>query len=134
MQTIHKNFFKLPTNILKFDLKGNELPVLVYLFYLSDNEIIHPSKQTIADKLGLSRRTVDKAISSLVKKGFVEYNRGFVKDTRKVCNQYRIRIENFAPECLEKSSKQVDRENHNEEECMEMIRKSVFGEDVENNT
>jgi len=125
MQAIRTNFFKLPINILKFDLKGNELPVLVYLFYLSDNEVIHPSKQTIAKKLGLSRRTVDKVITSLVKKGFIEYNRGFMKDTKKVCNQYRIRVENFAPECLEKSQKQKDRENNNISECVDMIREFV---------
>jgi predicted transcriptional regulator len=129
MQKIHTNFFKLPTNILKFDLKGHELPVLVYLFYLSDNDIVHPSKQTIANKVGLSRRTIDKIIASLVKKGFIEYNRGFIKNTKKVCNQYRIRVENFAPECLDKSQKQIDRENENEEECNQMIRKSITGED-----
>lgn len=125
MQAIRTNFFKVPTNMLKYDLSGKEFVVLMYLFYLSDNEIIHPSKQTIANRTNLSRRTVDKAISSLVKKGFIEYNRGFIKDTRKICNQYRIRVENFAPECLEKSQKQIDRENRNEEECQEMVRQEI---------
>lgn len=121
MQAIHTNFFKVPTNLLKYDLSAKEFVVLMYLFYLADNEVIHPSKQTIANNTNLSRRTVDKAITSLVKRGFIEYNRGFIKDTQKVCNQYRIRVENFAPECLDKSPKQIVRENKNEVECMEMI-------------
>ena len=125
MQAIRTNFFKVPTNMLKYDLSGKEFVVLMYLFYLSDNEIIHPSKQTIANRTNLSRRTVDKAISSLVKKGFIEYNRGFIKDTRKVCNQYRIRVENFAPECLEKSPKQIEREDMSSAECSKMIMESI---------
>lgn len=126
MQTIYKNFFKVPANMLKYDLTGKEFVVLMYLFYLSDNEIIHPSKQTIAHNTNLSKRTVDRAISSLVKKGFIEYNRGFIKNTQKVCNQYRIRVEKFAPECLSESEKLDKKDDTNEVECINMINESIL--------
>jgi predicted transcriptional regulator len=121
MNSIHVNFHKVPNKIFDIGLSKNELGVLSYLLSLTNNPTIHPSKTMIASKIKLSKRTVDKAITSLVKKGFIEYNRGFIKDTKRVCNQYRIRVEYFAPECIEKSPNQLARETRNVPECSEII-------------
>lgn len=125
MDLIHTNFQKLPNRIFQMGLSSSEFVIICYLLSLSNNELVHPSKSTIGRYTNLAKRTVDRAISSLVTKGFIEYNRGFIKDTKKICNQYRIRIENFAPECLKKSQKQTDRENRNEEECQETIKQEI---------
>lgn len=121
MNSIHINFHKTPNKIYELGLSASELLVLTYLCSLSNNPTIHPSKKTMASKTKLSKRTIDKAIKSLVIKGFLEYNRGFAKGTRQMCNRYRIRIEKIDPTCVNKSSKQIEQEEPGLLECSEMI-------------
>lgn len=128
MDNIHMNFYKIPNKIYELGLPKNELLVLNYLLSLVNYHTIHPSKKTIASKTGVSKRTVDKAISFLVDNGFLEYKKGFGIGTKRLCNQYKIFLDKIDPECTKKSQKQADRENTNEMDCMEMIRKSVVGE------
>jgi len=90
MGLINSNFYKTPFKIYSLKLNSKELLVLGFLFSLADNKTIHPSKKTIALKIGISRKTVDIAVRSLVKKGYLEYDRGFSKDGKNVCNRYRI--------------------------------------------
>lgn len=125
MSVPHINFCKVPIKLFNLGLSSDELSILCYLFSLSNNEVVHPSRQTISDSIGLCKRSVDKIVKLLVKKGFLEYNKGYVKDTKKVCNQYRIRLENIDPTCIIKNIKQTQFENNSISECNEMIRQSV---------
>jgi len=125
MNSIHTNFYKLPIKIYELGLSSNELAVLTYLFSLSGYRRVHPSRETIASKIGLSKRTVDKAIKLLVKKGFLEYDRGYIKGDLKVCNRYRVRIEKIDSACMVKSKKQVEKELPSESQCNEMIMESI---------
>ena len=131
MSNIYVNFYKIPNRIYELGLPKNELLVLNYLLSLVNCDTIHPSKKTIASKTKLSKRSVDKAINFLVDNGFIEYKKGFGTGTKRICNQYNILLEKFAPECIEKSKKQIDRENQYESESFENIMKSFYGE-VEN--
>lgn len=126
MNLIHSRFFKSPTKIYDLNLSSSELLVLSYLFSLSDNILVHPSKTTIALKTKLGKRTVDRAINTLVSKGFLEYNRGFKKENTKMCNQYRICVEKIDPNCLIKP-KELLKENDLLEkfEFDTMIRNSI---------
>lgn len=125
MDTIHTNFYKIPIKIYELGLPKNELMVLNYLLSLINYHTIHPSKKTIAAKTKLSKRTVDRAISFLVKKGLIEYKRGFGIGTKRVCNQYKILLEKIDPECIVKAQKQIDRENKNEEEYQEIVKQEI---------
>lgn len=100
MNAIHTNFYKIPNKVFELGLSSNEFLVLTYLLSLSNFEIIHPSKQTIAFKTKLSKRTVDRAVNSLVKRGFLEYKRGYGFGTKRVCNQYRIILRKIDPKCM----------------------------------
>lgn len=125
MDSINSKFFKVPLKIYKLKLSSSEIAVLGYLLSLSGNSIVYPSKKTIASNTGLSKRTVDRAVHSLVKNGYLEYNRGFKKGNVQMCNQYRVRIEKIDSECLIKSPKQIERELPALLECEEIVKQEI---------
>lgn len=125
MSSIHTNFYKTPSKIYELGLSSSEIIVLTYLLSLSNNKFTYPSKKTIAIKIKLSKRTVDRSINSLVIKGFLEYSRGFSKNGMNVSNQYRVIIEKIDPYCSIKNLKQTKKEVIDESKCLEMIRESL---------
>lgn len=134
MNSIHIRFFKIPIQIYNLRLPCAELSILIYLCSLSGNAIVYPSKKTIATKVGLGKRTVDRAIKSLVAKGYLEYNRGFKKDNIQLCNQYRICMEKIDSACFEKSPKQIDSEMLIEVEYPDIIKEFFIEKESEFNT
>lgn len=122
MYNISANFYKMPIKVYKLGLSSIELLVLGYLFSLHNNKSAHPSKETIAEYTGLSRRSVDKAIKSLVIKGYLEYDRGYSKGGKNISNKYRIRVEKIDSKCI--GEKKEENENYIAE-CNEMIRESL---------
>ena len=64
---------KLLNNLYKFNLKPVTKLVLLYLAdcYNPKHGYMFPKQRTIADKLGVSERTVNRAISELVKEGLI---------------------------------------------------------------
>jgi len=127
MNSIHVNFFKIPNKIYDIGLSSGEILVLGYLLSLSNNKVVHPSKRVIANKIKLSKRSVDAAITSLVKRGILEYNRGYSKGNERICNQYHVIIENIDPICMLKSEK-----HHKKEVENSIIFDKIVKESVEN--
>lgn len=64
---------KLLNNLYKFNLKPVTKLVLLYLAdcYNPKHGYMFPKQRTIADKLGVSERTVNRAVSELVKEGLI---------------------------------------------------------------
>lgn len=64
---------KILNNLYKFNLKPVTKLVLLYLAdcYNPKHGYMFPKQRTIADKLGVSERTVNRAISELVKEGLI---------------------------------------------------------------
>jgi DNA-binding transcriptional regulator YhcF (GntR family) len=125
MNSVYANFSKLPHGVFDLGLSVHEGMVLVYLISLSNNEEIYPSKETIASKTGLSRRTVDKAVRGLVKRKFLEYKKGFISGRTKVCNRYNILLKNIDPTCVIKRDGRTDFEEDHIRECDEIIKNCI---------
>lgn len=125
MNIIHSNFHKLPSKIYKLKLSAGEFVIISYLLYLSNNRLTHPSIVTISNNTNLSKSTVIRSIKSLVTKGYLEYNKGFLKGKLKMCNQYRVRIEKIDPMCVIKRYEQIEIEELDSMQCNEMIKESL---------
>ena len=100
MRTPNINFHKAPNKLYYLGFNPNEIAILGFLLSLSNNKIVHPSRVTIGKCTGMSKRTVDRTIKGLVSKGFLEYNRGFTKNGKKISNEYNILIEKIDPGCV----------------------------------
>jgi hypothetical protein len=122
MNSVYANFCKLPHGVFDLDLSTHEVVVLVYLISLSNNKEIYPSKKIISSKTGLSKRSVDRAVISLVKKDLLEYRKGFISGRTKVCNRYDILFKNIDPVCIVKNEKRIEFENDHIRECDEIIK------------
>ena len=98
---------KLLNNLYKFNLKPVTKLVLLYLAdcYNPKHGYMFPKQRTIADKLGVSERTVNRAISELVKEGLIliEY---------KLSASYKFTSKIVSEQAENKSFNNVT-ENHN---------------------
>jgi DNA-binding transcriptional regulator YhcF (GntR family) len=113
MNQIRVAFHKIPSQVYKLPLSSSELLVLNYLISLSGFKIVHPSRRIIALSVKLSKKTVDRAIKSLHKNGFIEYNRGGTKNGKKKANEYRICFHNIDPKCVIPTPKQINKDEKN---------------------
>ena len=77
-----KAVFPLPNDVFRLGLKSGELLVYIYLQYQKGaySDQCWPSYATIGEAVGMSRKTVQKHISSLINKGLVraDYTSVFV--------------------------------------------------------
>ena len=98
---------KLLNNLYKFNLKPVTKLVLLYMAdcYNPKHGYMFPKQRTIADKLGVSERTVNRAISELVKEGLIliEY---------KLSASYKFTSKIVSEQAENKSFNNVT-ENHN---------------------
>lgn len=98
---------KLLNNLYKFNLKPVTKLVLLYLAdcYNPKHGYMFPKQRTIADKLGVSERTVNRAVSELVKEGLIliEY---------KLSASYKFTSKIVSEQAENKSFNNVT-ENHN---------------------
>ena len=101
---------KLLNNLYKFNLKPVTKLVLLYLAdcYNPKHGYMFPKQRTIADKLGVSERTVNRAISELVKEGLIliEYKQ------YKLSASYKFTSRIVSEQAENKSFNNVT-ENHN---------------------
>ena len=98
---------KLLNNLYKFNLKPVTKLVLLYLAdcYNPKHGYMFPKQRTIADKLGVSERTVNRAVSELVEEGLIliEY---------KLSASYKFTSKIVSEQAENKSFNNVT-ENHN---------------------
>lgn len=114
----HFRFYKVPSKVYSLGLTSNELLLLIYLISLSGFDFIYPSKKTISDNIGISKRTTDKTIDLLVKRGFISYKKG----GKNISNQYYIhfdKIDNLY-------YKSMITKTNLEKDCDKMINKSIY--------
>lgn len=101
---------KLLNNLYKFNLKPVTKLVLLYLAdcYNPKHGYMFPKQRTIADKLGVSERTVNRAVSELVKEGLIliEYKQ------YKLSASYKFTSRIVSEQAENKSFNNVT-ENHN---------------------
>lgn len=81
------NYFKLPNKIFELDLSANEFAVLTYLQSIYTNiksrhghQYKRVRQATIADKCGLSERTISRIVHKLSDKGYLAILRGYRAD------------------------------------------------------
>ena len=66
----YKNYFPLPNEIFSLGLSSGEIAVYAFLMYCEDRQTFqcHPSYKTIGEAINMSKNTVKKNVSLLVKK------------------------------------------------------------------
>lgn len=82
-----KNYFPVPNEVFCLGLSSGEILVYTFLLYCEDRKTYrcHPSYTTIGKRVGMSKNTVKKYVSGLVKKKLIttEPSRIITADGRK---------------------------------------------------
>lgn len=82
-----KNYFQVPNEVFCLGLSSGEILVYTFLLYCEDRKTYrcHPSYATIGKRVGMSKNTVKKYVSGLVKKKLIttEPSRIITSDGRK---------------------------------------------------
>ena len=70
----YKNYFPLPNEIFSLGLSSGEIAVYAFLMYCEDRQSFqcHPSYKTIGEAINMSKNTVKKNVSLLVKKKLIQ--------------------------------------------------------------
>jgi len=70
----YKNYFPLPNEIFSLGLSASEIAVYAFLMYCEDRQTFqcHPSYKTIGEAINMSKNTVKKNVSLLVKKKLIQ--------------------------------------------------------------
>jgi predicted transcriptional regulator len=96
-QTMDVGFTVLPSVLLRsqarLKIKCNELAVLVHLIehWWKPGSMPWPSKKTIAERLGVSDKTVQRAMVKLEKEKLIQRNSRFLKTSKgRTSNEYDL--------------------------------------------
>lgn len=88
---MNKNFFMLPNEIFKHDIKPRDFMVLACLIKHSDKDCIcFPSYRTIAKECSISQKTVGQSLKILSQKGLIKISNRKRDDGSKSSNLYHI--------------------------------------------
>ncbi len=92
-QNKNGNFFMLSNSIFKQGLKPREFIVYCCLVKHSDkNGVCFPSRRLIAEECCIDKKTVDAAIISLEKAGFVKKKKRRRQDGSNTSNAYTVKL------------------------------------------
>ena len=113
---INAGFMIMPDVFLEhqqdFKLDAIDMNIIFHLarYWWSANNLPHPSKKTIAERMGIDASTVRRRIARMEKAGLIKRNARFGSDQRREANDYDFRglinkAKPFATQMIEKRNK-----------------------------
>lgn len=80
--------------VTDLDLTATQLRVLLVIgTYLSKDDKAFPKQKTIADRLGIARETVNRAVKVLSEKGYIQIHHQKRDDGGQRANQYTVKLD-----------------------------------------